>query len=198
MTRDLMPIYADDYEFRGTAEGDIVRIGVNQLSAPVLVALGFFALAAFSTAAARWLAGSLSLGGAAVVVVLAGLICGLPVAHTLRLRAAGTVRLDAANALLRIEQQAIRREISSDRVLKVIADYRRLRRRRGAIGELGRFSLLVELTNGEAIRIATWSGPKAWKEEQARTCASLVAETMRAPLELPAACPVTELRRDRG
>ena len=147
---------------------------------------------------ARWLAGSLSLGASAVVVVLAGLICGLPVAQALRLRAAGTVCLDAANALLRIEQQAITREISFDRVSKVIADYRRLRRRRGAIGELGRFSLLVELANGEVIRIATWSGPKAWKEEQARTFASLVAETMRAPLELPAACPVTELQRGRG
>ena len=60
MTQDLMPIYADDYEFRRVAEGDIVRIGVNQLSTPVLVALGFFALAAFWMAAARWLAGSLA------------------------------------------------------------------------------------------------------------------------------------------
>jgi hypothetical protein len=176
-------LYAGDYAFARSGDGSIARITLSQLDRLGQVLLGFVLLTAIGLALALSLAGAMEVGEAVLAIALAGLICGFPIAHALLLRRAGTMEFNAAAAVLKMEQGVPRREIPFGHISRVVASYRRVGKGWSRFGRIGRFAITLVLEGGKAFRVATLSGPKAWKEGQALALASMIAELTGAPLE---------------
>ena len=180
-------LYVGMYAFDSRADGGFCRRGVSQLDRTARLLLGLPALSGALVAAAAAVAGSLLALEAALVALLAAVVCGVPIAHAVRLQRAGTMIFDAAHSVLRLEQGPARREIPFADISRLTLGYRRLRSGRPAFGEMGRFVMSAQLPDGEAVHVATLEGPRRWKEDQALAVAAVLAELTGAELERVAA-----------